>query len=306
MGKHLIRLRAVLPSRNEVQVEISEDATVRELKRLICSKVTGLKASEIRVLQKSMDLNDKGTLEYFRVFDGTKVDVVKKPPSASTVTDKSDKGAETLSPSSAAKSKAEKPDGSRSKPSGAAATSASGTARQVRVTEGSATTSGGRANENPRGADTTSRSTAVRDRPGSASTHASRPGSALRDSRPTTGSRPATGEQRIADSRSSQPAADMSDDEESEVLDRVARSVAELKRDLRDGSTAPRRHHDVTPASDPVVEMLQRRNASLEERLRRSEDRAELANQRIQELEQTVRRYQLLMRKVSVSMAESL
>jgi hypothetical protein len=73
MGKHLIRLRAVLPSRNEVQIEIVEDASVRELKKLICSKVPGLKPAEIRILQKSMDLNEKGSLEYYRVFDGTKV-----------------------------------------------------------------------------------------------------------------------------------------------------------------------------------------------------------------------------------------
>uniref|UniRef100_A0A7S1W5P4 Ubiquitin-like domain-containing protein n=1 Tax=Neobodo designis TaxID=312471 RepID=A0A7S1W5P4_NEODS len=287
MGKHVIRLRAVLPSRNEVQVEISEDATIKDLKRLVCSKVPGLHPNEIRILQKSMDLNDKGTLEYFRVFDGTKVDVVKKPPA--TDAPKSTKKPSEV-PTKAPPSKAQ----STGSPSGSPPTAA------AKAKPTTAPVSAASSNRRPARVEETSSASAPTSRPGTATTRAA---GASRDS-----SLRGAGEKRVGDAvRSYDRDDDSSDGEDSAVLDRVARSVAELKRDLQDSSasTVPRRHHDASGAGDPVVEMLQRRNASLEDRLRRSEERCELANQRIQELEQTVRRYQLLMRKVSVSMASA-
>ena len=291
MGKHPIRLRAVLPSRNEVQVEIAEDATVRDLKRLICTKVPGLKPAEIRVLQKSMDLNDKGTLEYYRVFDGTKVDIVRKPPSLRAAgDDKSPVAKKAVAPAEETNQ--------RSSTVSAGSRPQSATAKQVTVTDGPG--AGPRSRLTNASSTTSTRRAESVSEPAKRST--SRPSSAARTAET---SRPSTASDRRPAKPSVGAISDDDDDDESEVLDRVARSVADLKRDLRD-SVSSRRHHDTTGTNgDPIVEMLQRRNTSLEDRLRRSEERNELANQRIQELEQTVHRYKLLMRKVSVNMASA-
>jgi hypothetical protein len=78
MVKHMIRIRAVLPSRHEVALEVDPNITVKDLKKIICSKAAALRLDEFRVLQKGLELHDQGTLEYYRVFDGTKVDIVRK------------------------------------------------------------------------------------------------------------------------------------------------------------------------------------------------------------------------------------
>lgn len=268
--KHTIRIRAVLPSRNEVQVEIEPTRTVAELKKVIASKVAGYRASDIRILQRSMELNDKGTLEYFRVFDGTKVDVVRKHalPTGSVKPAHDDAQERARD----AKEKTAKPQGNPSH---------GGTTRTPSAT---------------RKFDSSDRQqpdASSKPRPQSAEP------SRREDSRPPR-SRPqsAPGGKLGAKDDTSKYLDDADDDD---LLDRVARNVADLKRELRETGSRPRTADST--ASDPAVEMWQRRAASLEERLKRSEERNEIAAQRIQELEQTVRRYQLLMKKVSLTVS---
>lgn len=328
--KHLLRLRLVCYDHTEVPIEIEETATVKQLRQKFCQVKGGIKPTEFRILQRNMELHDEGTLQYYRVFDGTKLNVVKR-----LKVDLTPREHERERGNATAAASGQNPRG-RPAINGASLPN-NGEDRKNHV-YGRVATGGGKATshlntarpddiDGSRGAamydDFTSTmrpSTGIGSRP---TTAKSRPLSAP-PSRPGTAARP--------NSRLGYDGLDADDD----PLTAVAKNVAALKRELRESLStetneldgkyssygasvygsgtlgAGSRPGSATSAAalsattgGAAADMWQRRVSTLEERLRQSEERNEVANQRIQELESTVRRYQLLMKKVSVTMGTS-
>lgn len=82
MVKRSIAIKCDLPNRRECDVKVDANGTIKDLKDAILAVAgegMGVKSvKDFRILQRSMELNEKGTLLYYHITDPTTVQVVKK------------------------------------------------------------------------------------------------------------------------------------------------------------------------------------------------------------------------------------
>jgi hypothetical protein len=269
-----------------------------------------LRLDEFRVLQKGLELHDQGTLEYYRVFDGTKVDIVRKHVGAigaispRQAADAHQDDAHKLSrgPSRDANGGGpmERPRSAAGQPPAARRPNSADPLRPRREAPA--------ANAPMRNLDAAAASRPLRSVDGNHQGGKANPSSSNAHRYPSTGgpgrdpgarTMPPLPRPSSAPDLWDSPRGDESDNDElneSRTLRTVAKNVAKLRRDISSATTAARdaQAHETT-------DVWAKRVATAEERLRRSEERNELANQRIAELENTVRRYQQLMKRVATS-----
>jgi hypothetical protein len=70
----------VLPDKREIPLAFPETATVKRVKEELCAvEGVALDPKDIRLLWRYNELNDKATLEYYRVVTRTRINVAKKP-----------------------------------------------------------------------------------------------------------------------------------------------------------------------------------------------------------------------------------
>jgi hypothetical protein len=70
----------ILPDKREVPLAFPENTTVKRVKESLCTvEGVDLDPTDIRLLWRYNELNDKATLEYYRVVTRTRINVAKKP-----------------------------------------------------------------------------------------------------------------------------------------------------------------------------------------------------------------------------------